>query len=49
LNIFTDDNNPKPDASKFTSGIVSEYKKDLEELLNNKDKRSNYSPVDSLS
>jgi hypothetical protein len=45
LNIFTDDN-PKPDDSKFNSGIVSEYKKDLQEFLN---KRSNYSPTDGLS
>jgi hypothetical protein len=47
LNIFTDDN-PKPDDSKFKSGIVSEYKKDLHELLNKRE-RSNYSPTDALS
>ena len=47
LNIFTDDN-PKPDASKFSSGIVSQYKKDLQEFLN-KGKIGNYDPVDSLS
>jgi len=46
LNIFTDDN-PKPDDSKFTSGIVSEYKKDLQELLNKRE--NNYSPIDKLS
>jgi hypothetical protein len=45
LNIFTDDN-PKPDDSKFTSGIVSEYKRNLQEFLN---KRNNYDPADSLS
>jgi hypothetical protein len=47
LNIFTDDN-PKPDDSKFTSGIVSEYKKDLQEFLSTRE-RSNYSPTDGLS
>lgn len=45
LNIFTDDN-PKPDDSKFSSGIVSEYKRNLQEFLN---KRNNYDPADSLS
>ena len=47
LNIFTDDN-PKPDDSKFKSAIVSEYKKDLQELLNKRE-RSNYDLADSLS
>jgi len=47
LNIFTDDN-PKPDEPKFTSGINSEYRKDLQELLN-KGKRNNYSPMDDLN